>query len=282
MGKPNVGKSTLMNALVGEKLSIITSKAQTTRHRILGIVNREDFQVVFSDTPGILKPNYKLQEVMLRSAKSALTDADIILYVTDTSEYPDKSDEIIETIKTSGTEVILIINKIDLSTQEKVNELVEKWKEILPSATVLALSAIHGYNISGLFDLILEKLPENPPYYPKDELTDKTERFFAAEILREKILMNYKQEVPYSVETEIESFKEEEKIIRIRAVIYTEKESQKGIIIGNGGLALKKTGTEARMEMEQFFNKKVFLEIFVKVRKDWRNNDRMLKHFGYN
>ena len=282
IGNPNVGKSTLMNALVGEKLSIITSKAQTTRHRIQGIVNGEDFQIVYSDTPGILKPNYKLQESMLKVARSALNDADIILYVSEISENPEEKSEIIERILKSGVEVILIINKIDLSSQEKVNLLIKKWQNVLPSATILAVSAIHGHNISGLFDLILEKLPENPPYYPKDELTDKSERFFASEIIREKILLNYQQEIPYAVETEIESFKEEEQIIRIKAVIYTEKDSQKGIIIGNKGLSLKKTGTEARIEMEEFFGKKIFLELFVKVRKDWRKNERMLKQFGYN
>ena len=282
IGKPNAGKSTLMNALVGEKLSIITSKAQTTRHRISGIVNGEDFQIVYSDTPGILKPGYKLQEAMLKSAWSALTDADIILYIADIYEYPGEDDEVVGKIKKSDAELILAINKIDLSNQEEVNILLQKWQQIFPAADIMAISALHGHNIKGVFDLILEKLPEHPPYYPKDELTDKPERFFAAEIIREKILLNYRQEIPYSVETVIESFKEEERLIRIMAVIYTEKESQKGIIIGNKGLALKKTATEARLEMERFFGRKVFLELFVKVKKDWRNNERMLKQFGYN
>jgi len=282
IGKPNVGKSTLMNALVGEKLSVITSKAQTTRHRIQGIVNGEDFQIVYSDTPGILKPHYKLQEAMLRSARSALADADIILYVTDVHEVPGEQEEVIEKINRSDARIILAINKIDLSTQEKVSLLAQKWQNIFPSATILAVSALHAHNTGGLFDMILGILPEHPPYYPKDELTDKTERFFASEILREKILLNYSQEIPYSVEAVIESFREEEKIIRISAIIYTEKESQKGIIIGSKGAALKKTATEARLEMERFFNKKIFLEMIVKVRKDWRNNERMLKQFGYN
>jgi len=274
IGRPNAGKSTLMNALVGEKLSIITSKAQTTRHRIHGIV--------YSDTPGILKPHYKLQEAMLKSVRSALTDADIILYVSDVHEDTEEKNEVIEKIKSSGTETILALNKIDLSTQEEVSLLLHAWQKILPSAVILAVSALHGHNISGLFDLIIEKLPEHPPYYPKDEITDRTERFFASEILREKILINYSQEIPYSVEAEIESFREDERLIRISAIIYTEKESQKGIIIGNKGRALKKTATEARLEMERFFDKKVFLELVVKVRKDWRNNERMLRQFGYN
>ena len=282
LGKPNVGKSTLMNALVGQKLSIITAKAQTTRHRILGIVNGEDFQIVYSDTPGILIPNYKLQEIMLKSAHSALGDADIILYVTEITDKPGENDEIVNKIKNIDLPVILIINKIDLSSQEKVDELVKKWSKELPDADILAVSATHGHNITGLFELILEKLPENPAYFPKDELTDKTERFFASEIIREKIMLNYRQEVPYVVEIDIEAFREEEKIIRISAVIYVEKKKKKGIIIGNKGASIKKTGTEARLEMENFFGKKVFLEMFVKVRKNWRNNDRMLRQFGYN
>ena len=270
-----------MNALVGEKLSIITSKAQTTRHRIMGIVNGEDFQIVFSDTPGILKPNYKLQEIMLKSARSALEDADIILFVTEIKEKPEDLEEIINTIKDINIPVLLIINKIDLSTQPLVDELIKKWQVIMPDAHIMAVSAAHGHNVTGLLDLILEKLPENPPYYAKDELTDKTERFFASEIIREKILLNYRQELPYAAEIDVEEFKEEARIIRINAVIYVERDTQKGIIIGNKGSAIKKTGTEARLDMERFFGKKVFLELFVKVRKDWRNNERMLKQFGY-
>jgi GTPase len=282
LGKPNVGKSTLMNALVGEKLSIITSKAQTTRHRILGIVNGEDFQIVYSDTPGILEPNYKLQEIMLKSARSAMEDADIVLFVTEVWDNPEEKNEIVEKLKQTDIPVILILNKIDISSQEKVDDLVIKWQNVLPNAHLLAVSALHGHNITGLLNLILEKLPENPPYFPKDELTDRSERFFASEIIREKILLNYRQELPYATEIDIEAFKDEEKIIRISAVIYVERETQKGIIIGSKGSALKKTGTEARLDMEKFFGKKVFLELFVKVRKDWRNNDRMLRQFGYN
>jgi GTPase len=282
LGKPNVGKSTLMNALVGEKLSIITPKAQTTRHRILGIVNGEDFQIVYSDTPGILEPNYKLQEIMLKSARSAMEDADIVLFVTEVWDNPEEKNEIVEKLKQTDIPVILILNKIDISSQEKVDDLVIKWQNVLPNAHLLAVSALHGHNITGLLNLILEKLPENPPYFPKDELTDRSERFFASEIIREKILLNYRQELPYATEIDIEAFKDEEKIIRISAVIYVERETQKGIIIGSKGSALKKTGTEARLDMEKFFGKKVFLELFVKVRKDWRNNDRMLRQFGYN
>ncbi len=281
IGEPNVGKSTIMNALVGEKLSIISAKAQTTRHRILGIVNGEDFQIVFSDTPGILKPNYKLQQSMMGSVRSALIDADIILYVTEINEKPVQENEIIEKLRKSKTDIILIINKIDLSSQENVNLLIQQWQNILPESSILAVSAIHNYNINHLFDTILNKLPLHPPFYPKDEFTDRSERFFASEIIREKILINYRQEIPYSVQIEVESFKDETNIIRIKAIIYTEKESQKGILIGNKGNLLKKTGTEARMDMEKFFGKKVFLELYVKVRKDWRNNERMLKEFGY-
>lgn len=281
LGKPNTGKSTLMNALVGDRLSIITSKAQTTRHRIQGIVNGEDFQIVYSDTPGILKPAYKLQEAMLKMTYSALDDADVILYLTDIYEKPEEGNEIIHKLKKTNIPVILAVNKIDLATQEIVHELLNKWGSELPNADLLALSALHGHNISGLFDLILEKLPFSPPYYPKDEITDKPERFFAAEIVREKILMNYHQEIPYSVEVEIEKFTEDDKLIRISTVIYVERISQKGIIIGRKGASLKKTGTDARLEMEKFFSKKVFLEIFVKVKKDWRNNPLLLKQFGY-
>ncbi len=281
IGKPNAGKSTLMNALVGEKLSIITSKAQTTRHRIQGIVNGVNFQIVYSDTPGLLEPKYKLQEAMLKFARSALSDADIILFITEVGDKHGYKDDFLNVLRNMNIPVILIVNKIDLSTQEVINSLLENWAQALPSASQIAVSAFYKYNVSGLFEMILEKLPENPPYYPKDELTDKPERFFAAEIIREKIILNYRQEIPYSIEVDIENFKEENKIIRISAVIYTERESQKGILIGNKGASLKKTGTEARLDMEHFFAKKIFLELFVKVRKDWRNNDLLLKKFGY-
>jgi len=266
IGSPNVGKSTLMNALVGEKLSIITTKAQTTRHRIQGIVNGEDYQVVYSDTPGLLDPKYKLQETMLRAAKTALTDADVILYVTDIKE---------------KIPVILLINKVDKSNQEEVERLAETWSAVLPSARILPVSALEKFNLDGLLKLILELLPEGPPYYSKDELTDKSERFFAGEIIREKILLNYQQEIPYSTEVEIEAFKVEERLIRIAAVIYVERDSQKGILIGNKGSAIKQVGTLARLEMEKFFGQRVFLEMFVKVRKDWRDNENALKSFGY-
>jgi GTP-binding protein Era len=281
IGNPNVGKSTLMNSMVGEKLSIITSKMQTTRHRIKGIVNGDDFQIVYSDTPGILKPNYKLQESMMKFVNTALIDADIILYVTDVYEDFEKNTNYLEKIKESDIPTILLINKIDLSDQDKVVELVEKWKEILPNATILPISALEKFNLSGVFDLILEKLPTGAPFFPKEELTDRSERFFVQEIIREKILIHYKKEVPYSVEIEVESFKEEEKIIRIDAVINVTRETQKGIIIGHQGKALKRVGTEARLDMEEFFDKKVFLQIFVKVSKDWRDKDNMLRNFGY-
>ncbi len=281
IGSPNVGKSTLMNALVGEKLSIITAKAQTTRHRIQGIVNGEDYQVVYSDTPGILDPKYKLQETMLRTAKSALVDADVILFVTEIKENPELVAEISSKLAKIKVPVILVINKVDKSNQEEVEKLVEKWSGILPSARILPVSALEKFNLDGLFRLILDFLPEGPPFYSKDELTDKTERFFAGEIIREKILLNYQQEIPYSTEVEIESFKVEERLIRIAAVIYVERDSQKGIIIGNKGSAIKQIGTAARLEMEKFFGQRVFLEMFVKVRKDWRNNENALKNFGY-
>ena len=281
IGSPNVGKSTLMNALVGEKLSIITAKAQTTRHRIQGIVNGEDFQIVYSDTPGILDPKYKLQETMLRTAKSALTDADVILYVTDIKEDPSQLAEITAKLAKIKIPVILVLNKIDKSNQEEVEKIVSVWGTILPDARILPISALEKFNLDGLLSLILEFLPEGPPFYSKDELTDKTERFFAGEIIREKILLNYQQEIPYSTEVEIESFKVEERLIRIAAVIYVERDSQKGIIIGNKGSAIKQVGTQARLEMETFFGNRVFLEMFVKVRKDWRNNENALKNFGY-
>ncbi len=281
IGNPNVGKSTIMNAMVGEKLSIITSKAQTTRHRIHGIVNGDDFQIVYSDTPGILTPHYKLQESMLKAARSALSDADILIYVTDVTEEPVVKPGFSEALQHPGVPLILVLNKIDLCDQQKVDTLFEAWTALLPEAVFLPLSALKNFNTDRLFSLILEKLPENQPFYPKDSITDKSERFFAAEIIREKVLLNYRQEIPYSVEIEIEEFHDTPELVRIRSVIYVERETQKGIIIGKGGLSLKKTGTEARLEMEKFFGKKVFLELYVKVRKDWRNNDRMLRSFGY-
>lgn len=281
IGKPNVGKSTLMNALVGEKLSIITSKAQTTRHRIQGIVNGEDFQIVYSDTPGILDPRYKLQENMLKASRSALVDADVLLFVTEAGDRPVEDYPFLDKVKKSKASVILVVNKIDLADQERLDHLFQKWTELLPNAVFLPVSALKNFNLDRLFNLIMEKLPYSPPYYPKDELSDKSERFFTGEIIREKILVNYKKEIPYSVEIEIEEFKEEENIIRIRAIIYVERESQKGILIGKSGLSLKKTGTDARLELETFFNKKVFIAIVVKVKKNWRNDEKYLKGFGY-
>lgn len=282
IGNPNVGKSTLMNALVGEKLSIITSKAQTTRHRIMGIVNGEEFQIVYSDTPGILKPNYRLQESMMKFVSGALKDADIILYVTDTVEKGDEaSEEIVRKIAQSGIPTILVINKIDLSSPEALEALVEKWRTRLPEADIVPVSAINNFNIGGLFDLILQKLPEGDPYYPKDALTDKTMRFFASEIIREKIFLNYQKEIPYSVEISIDEYKEEATIDRISATIYVARESQKGIIIGHKGEMLKKVGTAARIELEKFLGKKVFLQLYVKVNDNWRDSDRQLKKFGY-
>ena len=282
IGNPNVGKSTLMNALVGERLSIITSKAQTTRHRIMGIVNGEDFQIVYSDTPGILKPNYKLQESMMKFVRGAVSDADVILYVTDTVEQPsERNSEILEKIALSGIPVLLIINKIDLTTQEKLEELVSYWQERLPQATVIPASAREGFNIGGIFDRILSLLPEGEPFYPKDTLTDKTLRFFASEIIREKILLTYDKEIPYCCEIEIDSYKEEAAIDRISATIYVARDSQKGIVIGHKGEKLKKVGQAARQDLERFLDKKVFLQLFVKVNDDWRNSDRQLRRFGY-
>lgn len=281
VGNPNVGKSTIMNALVGEKLSIITSKSQTTRHRIMGIVNGKDFQIVYSDTPGVLKPASMLHESMLRFSKSSLEDADVILYVSDMFEKIDKNIDFINQVKKTKVPVILALNKIDLADQEKVEALVDTWKQILPEAIILPTSATESFNIGNLFDLIYKFLPEGPAYFPKDQLTDKSERFFVSEIVREKILLNYKKEVPYSTEVEVEEFKEEEDIIRIRAVINVERDTQKGIIIGHKGEALKKTGTMARKDLEAFFEKKVFLGLFVKVDKDWKNKQRSLKKFGY-
>lgn len=281
IGNPNVGKSTLMNALIGEKLSIITSKAQTTRHRILGIVNGEDFQIVYSDTPGIINPGYKLQEVMLKYSKSALTDADIILYITDIKDNADKNQEFIARLNKGKTPILLLINKIDLSDETTVKNLINIWQQLLPDAEVIPVSATEKFNVDLVFDRILSLLPESPPFYPKDTLTDKSERFFVSEIIREKILVNYQKEIPYSVEVEVETFKDKPDLIQIRSIIYVTKESQKGIIIGHRGQALKKTGTMARKDIEKFFGKKIFLELHVKVKKDWRNNSRLLKQFGY-
>jgi GTPase len=281
LGNPNVGKSTIMNALVGEKLSIITSKAQTTRHRILGIVNSDDFQIVYSDTPGILKPKYRLQEKMMKMVISSLSDADLILYVTDVIEqFPADSDYLMR-IRDSGIPVIIAVNKIDLTDQHILEKVVESWHRFFNDSPVILLSALENYNLDILLDSILKKLPEGPAYFPKDQLTDKYERFFASEIIREKILNNYQQEIPYSVEIEIESFKETEGLIRISAVVHVTRKSQKGIIIGHKGSMLKKVGTQARIDMEDFFRKKVFLELFVKVTRDWRDNPRILSRFGY-
>ena len=281
LGNPNVGKSTIMNALVGEKLSIITSKAQTTRHRIMGIVNGDDFQIVYSDTPGILKPQYKLQAAMMSFVKSALADADVILYVTDVKENPCAEKVFTAKIRESGIPIITVINKIDLSNQKELERITASWIEIFPDSPVIPVSAINKFNLDTLLNAVTSKLPEGEPFFPKNQLTDKYERFFASEILREKILMNYKKEIPYSVEIEIESFKEETDIIRIRALIHVTRESQKGILIGHRGAMLKKVGTEARHDMEAFFGKKIFLELFVKVTKDWRDKPLMLKRFGY-
>ncbi|MFC2117620.1 GTPase Era [Bacteroidota bacterium] len=281
LGNPNVGKSTLMNKLVGEKISIITSKSQTTRHRIMGIVNSDNYQIVYSDTPGILKPNYQLQTSMLKFAQSALSDADLILYLTDVIENPEKNLDFIEKMKATGIPVLLIINKIDLSNQEVVTDLIQSWTKRLPEARIFPASALHNFNIDNLFDNILELLPEGPPYFDKDALTDKPQRFFVSEIIREKILLYYQKEIPYSTEVRIEEFKEDENIIKIRSIIYVNRDSQKGIIIGHKGQALKIIGTQARKDIEAFFNKKVFIELFVKVEKDWRNKEKSLKNFGY-
>ena len=281
IGNPNVGKSTLMNALVGERLSIITSKAQTTRHRILGIVSGDDFQIVYSDTPGILKPSYKLQESMMKFVTGALTDADVLLYVTDTVEQSDRAEEIVGRIARSGIPTIVVINKIDLTTPEALEALVEKWHATLPAAQIVPASAKERFNIEGLFRTILERLPEGPAFYPKDTLTDKTLRFFASEIIREKILRFYDKEIPYCCEIEIDTYKEEPTIDRIAATIYVSRESQKGILIGRKGEKLKRVGQAAREDLEQFLEKKVFLQLFVKVNEDWRNNPRQLRRFGY-
>jgi len=281
LGNPNVGKSTIMNTLVGEKLSIITSKAQTTRHRIKGIVNGDDYQIVYSDTPGILRPQYKLQETMMNFVNTALYDADMILYVTDVTEHSANEGEYIDKIKQSGIPVIIAVNKIDLTNQDNLEKIVESWHLAFPDSLVIPVSALKNFNLEPLLNAILTMLPENPPFFPKDQLTDKYERFFASEIIREKILVNYKKEIPYSVEIEIESFKDEKDIIKIRALIHVTRDSQKGIIIGHKGSMLKRVGTEARHDMEDFFRKKVFLELYVKVTKDWRDKPLVLKRFGY-
>ena len=288
VGNPNVGKSTLMNVLVGERLSIITSKAQTTRHRIMGIVNGDDFQMVYSDTPGVLQPNYKLQEQMLEFSRSALVDADVLLYVTDVQDNPEKNADFLDKVKRIRAKVFLIINKIDLTTQETLEQLVEYWHRVLPEATVFPISAQQEFGTDQLFTAIRDSLPECPPFFPKDQLTDKSSRFFVDEMIREKILLNYDKEIPYSVEVEVEEFHDEEPdeqhpegIIRIGAVIFVERDSQKGIIIGKGGKALKRVGTQARREIEAFFGKPVFLQLFVKVDKDWRSSQTRLRHYGY-
>jgi len=281
IGNPNVGKSTLMNALVGEKLSIITRKAQTTRHRIMGIVNDEDFQIIYSDTPGVLKPAYKLQESMMRFVMSALEDADVILYITDTFETPTKNEDFLEKLRHQTTPIILVINKIDLSNQEKLEVMVASWKKLLPTAIIIPASALHGFNIDVILQQILNHLPEGPEYFSKDTLTDRTMRFFTSEIIREKILTLYQKEIPYSVEVLVEEYTEGPKLDRIRAIIYVDHDSQKGIIIGHQGKMLKKVGTSARIDLEAFLNKKIFLELYVMVDPEWRNNESKLKRFGY-
>jgi len=281
IGNPNVGKSTMMNALVGERLSIITSKAQTTRHRIMGIVNGDDFQIVYSDTPGIITPKYKLQESMMSFVDVALTDADVLIYVTDITENDEAASDYIGKIKTSGIPVLVVINKVDLSNQAELDDIAGRWEKIFPGSPVIPISALLGFNLDTLLNAVLSRLPEGPPYFPKDQLTDKYERFFASEIIREKILLNYQKEIPYSVETEIESFTEEPNLYSIRAVVHVARESQKGIVIGHKGSKLKKVGTEARKDMEDFFGRKVFLELYVRVSKDWREKPLMLKRFGY-
>ena len=282
VGNPNVGKSTLMNQLVGERISIATFKAQTTRHRIMGIVNTDDMQIVFSDTPGVLKPNYKLQESMLAFSESALADADVLLYVTDVVESPEKNMDFLEKVQKMTIPVLLLINKIDESDQKKLGDLVEKWHSLLPNAEILPISAKNKFGVDMLMKRIKELLPESPAFFDKDQLTDKPARFFVSEIIREKILLFYDKEIPYSVEVVVERFKEDERQIHINAVIYVERDSQKGIIIGHQGVALKKVSTEARKALEKFFDKHIFLEVFVKVDKDWRSSKRELDNFGYN
>ena len=281
IGNPNVGKSTLMNALVGEKLCIVTAKAQTTRHRIMGIVNGEDFQIVYSDTPGILKPNYRLQKNMMNFVDGAIGDADIILYVTDTVETPDKNSDYVAKLRGLTCPIILVINKNDISDQPRVLELMAWWKEQLPGALIIPASAQERFNLDSIFDAIVERLPVCPPWYDKDTFTDRNLRFFASEIIREKILLNYSEEIPYCCEVEIESFKEGSERYEIGAVIYVMRDSQKGILIGKGGSAMKRLGTQARLEMEDFFQKKVFLSLYVKVDPDWRESRKELRRFGY-
>ncbi|MBQ0095916.1 MAG: GTPase Era [Bacteroidetes bacterium] len=281
VGNPNVGKSTLMNLLVGEHISIATFKAQTTRHRIMGIVNTEDSQIVFSDTPGVLKPNYKLQESMLAFSESALVDADVLLYMTDVIEKCDKNQEFLDKVSKLKVPVLVIINKIDLTDQENLVKLVEEWHDRLPQAEIIPISAANAFGVEPVLRRVKELLPESPPYFDKDQLTDKPARFFVSEVVREKILLHYDKEVPYSVEVAVEQFKENKTRILINCVIYVERESQKGILIGHEGQALKRVAVEARKDLEKFFGKKIFMEIFVKVDKDWRSSDRELRNFGY-
>ena len=281
VGNPNVGKSTLMNRLVGERISIITSKAQTTRHRIMGIVNTDDMQIVYSDTPGVLRPNYKLQESMLNFSESALDDADVLIYVTDVIETIDKNEEFLQQVKKEKCPILLLINKIDQTDQAKLEALVQEWSGILPQAEIIPIAALSNFNVNYVKQRVEELMPESPPYFEKDALTDKPARFFVTEIIREKILLYYQKEIPYAVEVVVEMFKEEDDLIHIKALIICERDSQKGIIIGHGGQALKKVGAMARKDIERFFGKKVFLEMFVKVEKDWRNRDKMLRAFGY-
>lgn len=281
VGNPNVGKSTLMNILVGQKISIITSKAQTTRHRILGIVNTEDYQIVYSDTPGVLRPNYKLQESMLNFSESALNDADVLLYVTDVIESTSKNEKFLSKVQNVDAPVLLLINKIDQTNQKDLEALVAEWKVLLPKAEIYPISALNKFNVDLVKRRILDLIPESPPYFEKDALTDRPARFFVTEIIREKILLYYQKEIPYAVEVVVEEFKDEDNIINIRALIIVERDTQKGIVIGHQGLALKKVGSMARRDMELFFEKKVFLEMYVKVEKDWRSRDNILKSFGY-
>ena len=281
VGNPNVGKSTLMNSLVGEKLSIITSKAQTTRHRILGIVNGDDFQLVLSDTPGVIKPSYELQSSMMDFVKSAIEDADVLIYMIEIGESSLKDENLFNKIKSSSIPVVVLINKIDLSNQEELENQVSEWSKKLPNAEIFPISALKEFQVDNLLQRLIELLPECPPYFPKDQLTDKPERFFVNEIIREKILINYNKEIPYSVEILTEEFKEDQKIIRIRSVIMVERNSQKGIIIGHKGSALKKIGIESRKDLETFFGKQIYIELFVKVNKNWRSNHKQLKRFGY-
>jgi len=281
IGKPNVGKSTLMNALLGEKLSIISSKAQTTRHRILGIMNEPEYQIVFSDTPGMLKPKYELHKSMMGFVHLSLEDADVIIFVTDLFENDEEIEDIIQKVNAAGVPILLVINKIDLNKEEKLAEVTEYWTERIKADIVIPISALEGFNLQKIMQEILDRLPEHPPFYDKEELSDRPERFFASEIIREKIFNQYKKEIPYSTEVRIEDFEETDQLLRMRALIYVERDSQKGIIIGDKGKALKRVGTQARIEMEKFFGKKVFLETFVKVEENWRKNKNKLKKFGY-